>query len=194
MGKQVHFYVLPEDCAVFVRFVQEHDPEVRFIPAESVVSALAPTDNPCVLGHTWYMWNRSVIKNLWRRRILQESEVPVYRIHTSEPVIELHLPAITEWNGKPALTQGRIYASFDRPSESMTKWFAALASWIRRNYARNPNASLGGYVGPAALAWQRNGGIFLPTFKPPITPTWTSLIEHGGSTKVTPNKSRRRRS
>lgn len=179
MGKQVPFYMLPEDCAVFVRFAREHDPAVQFIPDESSTPDLASSDNPCILGRTWYMWNPSVLQRLSRLKIVQESGVAVYRISTAESIIELDLPVMTEWDGKPALTQGRIYASFDRPSTALHKWFSALAGWIRRHYVRSPNASIGGYVGPAALTWQQNGGLFLPRFTPPVTPIWKSVIERG---------------
>jgi hypothetical protein len=40
------------------------------------------------------------------------------------------LPAITEWDGNEALTQGCIYASFDVPSEALKRWFGALRERI----------------------------------------------------------------
>jgi len=175
MGQQIHYYMLPEDCAAFVHFVRHRFPAVVFLAYETRTADLSPLENPCDPGSTSYMWNRSVVANIQRLQIGQDAEA-VYRLDTTDPIVELWLPAVTEWDGKAALVQGRIYASFDKPNDALKRWFAAMTRWIRRHFVRNENTSVGGYAGPAALRWHREGGIFLPTFKPPLTPAWRSIL------------------
>src|SRR4051812_8441114 len=42
MGRQVHFYMLPDDCAGFTRSVQERDPDVQFVASESKTPDVSP--------------------------------------------------------------------------------------------------------------------------------------------------------
>jgi hypothetical protein len=45
------------------------------------------------------------------------------------------------------------------------------------SFVKNPVAQLDGYVGHAALAWFRQGGILLPWPQPPVTPEWQLFVE-----------------
>jgi len=59
--------------------------------------------------------------------------------------------------------------------------FRTAKLWINRNFESSPLKMLGGYVGPAAMRWYREGGILLPMFNPPATPAWEEFIanQHG---------------
>jgi hypothetical protein len=112
------------------------------------------------------------------RKYIPESSVgPYYRIDSSLPVIELFLPREQEWDGVPSLTQGRIYASFDQPSDGLKKWFDTLARWIRSNFAKSPVPSIEGYIGPAALQWYEEGGLLLPMNRPPVNDQWRAFLQ-----------------
>jgi hypothetical protein len=85
---------------------------------------------------------------------------------------------LTTWEDKPALVQGRLYGIFGsylKKPLGFEKWYESLVRWIRKHYHRSP-ASLGGYVGPAALDFYNNGGYLLPQFVPPRTKEWLTEI------------------
>jgi hypothetical protein len=188
MGRQIHFHMLPEDQNAFLRMVKENDPV-------AVVNGLDPetpnvhpleeiaTDRLQVL----MLWNRRLLSDLRREPLGKNARYYKYHIDNSRlPLLELSTCPKTEWEGRPALIQGRLYGDFypslNKPPE-FERWYEKLVRWIRKNYKRNPAQILGGYVGPAAYAFYENGGYLLPSFKPPRTEVWLSEI-----TKQHPNE------
>jgi len=97
---------------------------------------------------------------------------------------------MTNWEGKPALVQGRLYGIFDlylgKPPE-FEKWYETLVRWIRKNYRKSPT-SMGGYLGPAAYEFYNEGGYLLPQFLPPRTEVWLAELDkqHSRSKKTPP--------
>lgn len=95
------------------------------------------------------------------------------------PVVEFSYPylSLEPWNGRAVLTQGRIWASFERQDKDFERWYKAIVRWLRKNFVKNPLPLLGGYLGPAAYEWYKKGGLLLPNFRPPLTPQWLSWVE-----------------
>jgi len=179
MGRQIQFHMMPEDQDAFLRFIQESDPVVlieRDHPTDRDVQPVKDIAN-----------NRLGICCLWNRRFLPALEreyVPharyyKYVVGTSRlPLLELSPSIRSEWEGKPALIQGRLYGEFEphlRRPPTFENWYEKLVRWIRKNFKKNP-AGWGGYVGPAAYQFHLEGGYLLPNFLPPRTDAWLAEI------------------
>ncbi len=66
---------------------------------------------------------------------------------------------MTRVRAKPA---ARLYGfSFEGAPHDYTIWYNALSSWIRSHFAKKPLAQLDGYIGSAALAWFKEGGLLV---------------------------------
>lgn len=176
MGKQVLFHMLRPDCEQFIRAVRERDPIV-IVERDSDSAKVVEVADPCAPGPVLSFWNPKLLSSLERKYIPESSIGPYYRVDSALPVIEFFLPRQQEWDGSPALTQSRVYASFDQPSEGLRKWFDAVARWIRKNFAKSPVPSIGGYMGPAALKWHEEGGLLLPMIRPPVNDQWRAFLQ-----------------
>lgn len=175
MGKQIQFHLFREDAKSLLDHIQKHDPVV--ITLRSSDSAeVQPIVDPLSETDVMTLWNQTLISSLSRKSI-KLAEHEYYRVDDSLPTLEFCNSRLHEWNGKPALLQGRVYGSFDNSSQDYEKWFNSLASWIRRKFIKNPAKALGGYLGPSAVEWFQRGGILLPMFLPPITKEWLAAIE-----------------
>lgn len=177
MGKQIQFYMLPEDCACFLRYVQERDP-VIVVPYTSRSGRLQEALSPCEGG--WFcLWNQALIHSIEYQYVAESKVGAHYRIDDSLPVLEFSPSSTLEiWNGRSALRQGRIYTGLSaKKGDNFVRWYNALSGWIRRNYLNNPDKFIGGYVGPAALEWFKQGGLLLPMIYPPTTPEWLAVFE-----------------
>ena len=170
VGRQIHFHMLDEDLKSFLRIVADRDPvTVTLRDADS--SEIRPFVEPAD-GKTLSLWNRDLLANLQREWIPGPD---YFRIDTRRtPTLELMPSLKAEWQGKPALVQGRLYGHFDstlnKPRE-FEQWYGFLVNWIRRHFAKAPK-SVGGYVGAAAHQFYENGGYLLPQFLPPVTDVW----------------------
>ncbi len=82
---------------------------------------------------------------------------------------------LAEWEGRPALVQGRIWGAFESNDPQYVAWFNAIVRWIRKNYVKGE--ILGGYVAPSVQAWRRRGGLLMPMFIPPLTDEWRAFFE-----------------
>jgi hypothetical protein len=181
MGRQIHFHMLPEDQDAFLRFVKENDPVVVVATLDPETPNVHPieeisTDRPQVLC----LWNRRLLPVLKRKPLGKDARYYKYSVDVFQlPLLEFSSCLKTEWEGRPALIQERLYGQFDpdlnKPPE-FEKWFEKLVRWIRKNYKRNPATILGGYVGPAAYKFYENGGYLLPSFMPPRTDVWLAEI------------------
>jgi hypothetical protein len=180
MGRQILFHMLPEDCKEFFNLLRERDPVIA-VERDSVSPDIIEVTDPCRGGQTVVLWNQTLLPSLEREYIPQSNRGPYYRVSSSLPVLELFLPVVAEWDRKPALTQGRVYGSFDATNEGLRRWYESIAHWIRRNFTKNPVGLSTGYVGPAARKWYEGGGVLLPMLRPPVTPEWRSFVDaqHG---------------
>lgn len=125
-----------------------------------------------------YIGQRRLETFIEREFIPESNRGPYYRVDSALPVIELwyRSPIPESWNGRAALTQGRIWAAFEQKNRDFEVWFNSIVRWIRKNFVKNP-VPLGGYIGPAAYEWYKAGGILLPVLRPPVNKTWLSWVE-----------------
>jgi hypothetical protein len=174
MGRQTQFHMMEEDCKQFLEYLHGRDP-VIVIARDSKTLAIEEIQQPWKQGGLYSLWNQALLPSLTRKK----SDHSTFNyVDGSLPVIEFTYPppAAQLWNGRPALTQGRVWASFQRENKDFERWYNGVVRWIRKNFIKNP-VPLGGYVGPAAYEWYRKGGILLPVFRPPLTSTWLSWVE-----------------
>lgn len=176
MGRQIQFYMQPEDRDEFLRLVQERDSVVVTV-RDSDSAAIKPiVDLDRGLDKTICLWNRNILPRFKRKWL----PVPQrYRVDTlNMPVLEFDSSFSATWEGKPALGKGRLFGNFEpylRKPREFEKWYETLVRWIRKNYRRSPT-SLGGYLGPMAWEFFEHGGYLLPQFLPPRTQVWLDEI------------------
>jgi hypothetical protein len=177
MGRQIQFHMLAEDCKQFLSFIRDQDPVV-VIDWCSESAEMKEVLQPWEFGGWYCLWNQALLPLLKRKFVPQSDRGPYYRIDSVCPVIEFSYPNPQQdaWDGRPALTQGRVWAGFERENKDFERWYNAIVRWIRKNFVRNP-VPLDGYVGPAAYEWFKKGGIFLPMLRPPMTKQWISWVQ-----------------
>lgn len=177
MGRQTQLHMLPKDVnellvamhvrepleAALQRGNSETPERIAFIP-----------DNMC--GKTLVLWSKRFAPNL-QRSYIAKAQPPYYWIdEQTEPVIELSLSRLTMWEGRPALTQGRIYGVFENKQAEFERCYERIVRYIRRHWRKNPAVWMGGYVGPTASAWFEGGGILLPNIIPPVRSDWIQRL------------------
>lgn len=177
MSKQTQFHMLLEDCKRFLEFVHGRDPVV-VISWKSKSPELEEVHQPWLRGGWYCLWNQSLLPSLTRKFISASDHGPYYRVDDALPVIEFSYPEPDQetWNGKPALTQGRIWTGLEGGNTDFERWYGAIVRWIRKNFIKS-QLPLRGYIGPAAYEWYNKGGILLPMLRPPETSQWLSWVE-----------------
>jgi hypothetical protein len=167
--------MLAEDCARFLHFVQQRDP-VFVVKCYSESSKIKTISEPWRQQDLYCLWNLAILPSLSPDETGAKSGFR-YVINSDLLVIELDYPGLpVQWNDRPALLQGRVWASFQEPSKEFTAWYGAIVRWIRKNFRSNP-VPLGGFVGEAAFGFYQNGGLLLPAFLPPVTSQWLSWAQ-----------------
>lgn len=174
MGRQIMFHMLPEDCRELVAFLSGRDP-VIFTARDSDSPDIVALPDPCAEWKTVSVWNQALSPRLSRKYVADAEPRPYFRVDDAQPILEFSPSHVTDWEGTPALLQGRIWGAFKAADRRYAAWFDAITRWIRKHYLKND--SLEGYIAPAAQAWHRYGGLLLPMFKPPVTDTWRSFFE-----------------
>jgi len=175
MGHQVQFHLLPDDASSFLAFAESTAP-VMITARDSPTPEIEAIDEPHLAKSTLTLWNREVLPNLKRKKVLRDGAETYYRIDSALPVIEFCPCRSTIWNSSEALLQGRIYSSFDQPSDHLAAWYKSLERWLRKNLEKGPSPTIGGLIGQSALAWFNAGGVVLPMFNPPITSEWLEVM------------------
>lgn len=180
MGKQVRFYMMPEDELMFLSFVCQ-DQDVVLLADPWPTPALQITEDYLTLFQqrseltTVLLWNKAFpIKksDIQEHRLTEYKEEPGAFVETGKvaysvndsgaPVIEFSRSFVRP-NGQ--LVKGRIWAEMYRlegegtlvhKGQDFESWYDQIAQWLRRNFRRIKG--LDGYFGPQALAWHREGG------------------------------------
>lgn len=179
MGKQVRFYMLPEDERLFLHFVCQK-PSVALLSSISTKPKLQVIEDPLnslqptTELRTILLWNTMwpIRKDDIQKIFLKEYDIEqgryvatgemVYSVNTSKaPVIEFS-PSFIRHDGR--LVQGRIWAEMYRPEPgqlihkgaNFESWYDQIARWLRRNFKRSRD--IDGYFGPEALEWYQKGG------------------------------------
>lgn len=169
MGRQVNFYMLPEDEKQFIEFVRStgdiavynwknetpYPPEIlEFPPPFSVPSSF-----------DYCIFNKSLGSAVKTTFIEKQGYYTIDM--TNSLVIEFSRCGLK--NNK--LREGRIWAefkivvgnSFQGKEEEFLKWYQKIARWIKRNYKRMEN---GWYIGPKTEEWVQNGGTLIYAYQP----------------------------
>ena len=187
MGRQTRFHMLPEDCRRFVLFLRERDPVVVTNWYSSESAQIEEISRPWERSGHFCLWNQAILPELQRKATGEH-----FNIDSSASVIEFSYECLLAepWNGQPALTQGRVWASFDTESRAFEAWYNAVVRWIRKNFIRD--LALGfdrDSIGPAAYDWFKTGGLLLPMFRPPLTEAWLAWVnvqnQHRGDLAIT---------
>ena len=179
MGLQTQLHMLSDDCKELMDFIQQRDP-VLVVDWSAESREVSVIKSPWSRGGFYCLWNQALLPVLDREYIHRGGDHPYYRVRDELPVVELSYPdpVATTWNGRLALTQGRLYTGINpHKGKDFEKWYAALVRWVRKHFIKNPIPHLGGFVGPAAYEWYRKGGLLLPIFTPPLSPQWISWME-----------------
>jgi hypothetical protein len=175
MGRQTQLHLLADDCREFLHFIQERDPVVVGEWHSSQSPEIADVNQPWDKPSTYCLWNQALLPSLQRNRTGRhfnvDSSLPVIQFSFTSP-----LPGL--WNARPAITQGRIWASFETENDDFARWFNAIVRWIRKNFIRDQLLGLNmGFVGTAAYEWFKQGGLLLPSFHPPLTESWLAWAD-----------------
>lgn len=174
MGRQILFHMLSDDCEAFVELVQQRDNVVITPFVDDLAEVQDFSDGKNAYGQWLCLWNQALLPTLSRNLVRDVS--PTHRIEDSLPVLQLNTRGPIEWAGKPALTQGRLYAYSYQKFPAVRIWYEALARWIRKRFLKNPVPWMGGYVGPQAYTWHKAGGLLLPYVPPPVNPEWVNRV------------------
>jgi len=172
MGRQILFHALGEDCQSLFAFINTDD-RVTVVAQDAPDSELTNLSSPCTQSQPLILWKESLGTEL--KRTMESLPMTVfYRVRPGIG-LELNPCKMSEWDGRPALVQGRLYVHTDQPNDVIARWYELVAWWIRGRwtYSKLPPV---GYIGPHALEWNRKGGLLLPTTTPPVTPAWTSYF------------------
>jgi hypothetical protein len=158
MGRQMQLSMLPADGDALLAEIQSHGfVEITTREGDSnkvqPIASLLGTE-----GQTLILWNKKLAPNL-QRNLIENATTVYYRVDESAlPVLEFSTSLLTEWSGRPALTQGpHLWAVWGGKSAEFEKWYERIVRHIRRRWRRNPVSLLSGYVGPAAYEWFKQG-------------------------------------
>ncbi len=179
MGKQVRFYMRPDDQHVFLEFVLQ-DPAVVLLKDPSADRTLRPVEDPLGTVRAGLRLEANIIWNTVFA--LRESDVAevrlheyqselgafvetgevVYSVNTSSAAVIQYLPCFLRGDG--TLAKGRVWADMLRlegdqlvhKGKAFEAWYDKIARWLRRNLKRVPG--IDGYLGSQALEWHRAGG------------------------------------
>ena len=179
MGKQVRFYMMPEDELRFLQYVCQ-DRDVVLLAASSPKPGLQAIDNSLV---SLQQRSELITILLWRKEFpIKESDVQelylreykedlgayvetgeiIYSINkSSAPVIEFSPSFI---RNDELLMKGRIWADMYRlegdnlvhKGENFESWYDRVVQWIHRN--SKCVEGIDGYFGPQAFEWYKEGG------------------------------------
>src|SRR5882724_10357913 len=107
MGRQIQIHMLAEDATEFLAFVRSKHP-VICTPRSGKVAEVADSLQPSRKTDTWSLWNRAILPEL-QRELTSVAVKPYYHVDSAKPVIEWWIGREAEWDGRPALLQGRLY-------------------------------------------------------------------------------------
>jgi hypothetical protein len=175
MGRQIQFHAVEDDLARLLAFIRRHD-QVAIVMRDANTEQVELVDDPLTADGLMTLWNGSLLRVLQRELVRRAPGRDYYSVGRALPTLELHAPRTVEWQGRPALLQGRIYGYFNGPSDMYERWFAAIARWIHSTFTRIPSAYRGSWIGPDTRKWFLSGGLLLPMFPPVPTVEWRDFV------------------
>lgn len=163
MGRQINFYMLPEDEEEFVAYVLSQKKDILMVVGHSETASPKIIENlPATFSEgNWnpiYFWDRNVNGELKAEYIKTQGYFLVDS--SASPVVEFIRCFVQDnlllrgriwaeikyWNGDKSIYKGKEFEN----------WFNALARWIRRNYQKISKVE---YLAPRAAEWHRRGGM-----------------------------------
>jgi len=183
MGHQITFHALPDDAEQFFRSLSAKH-HVFGTPWTSDNGAVVRSERPALERCSLALWEERLGGKKERKLIKRDDGLIVYEFDRENSVLEYRSSLLTVHGTLPALLQGRLYSFTNEMRPETSGIFQTARQWIRRNFERCPLKLLGGYIGPTAMNWYRDGGILLPMFNPPATAAWEEFIDsqHGPQT------------
>jgi hypothetical protein len=176
MGRQIHFHMRGEDCHRFFAAVLRRDPcvvAIRDAPSRSI----EPLEQPCQADTALVLWNPELGRLVERQYVPESAIGPHYWFPYQASALEFSPTKQTpDWDGRPAMCAGRIYAARYQDDVRLAKWFERIAAWLRRHFHAHRIASSVMYVGEGAWRWRQDGGLLLPMVRPLVTSTWRELL------------------
>jgi hypothetical protein len=167
--------MLPDDIVALVADVRS-DGDIEVVLRDGDAATVQSLASVSDLRGAAVLWDKKLQPTLQRKLVTSAAE-PYYRVDESKhAVLELTPSTLTQWCGRPALTQGRIYGQFEGKPTAFEKWFEKVVRRLRKHWRKNPVSLLRGYVGPAANDWFESGGLLLPMFVPPVTNDWIRVM------------------
>jgi hypothetical protein len=175
MGKQVRFYMLPEDEKNFLDFVLMR-PSVKLLRPISETTDFILDDGNFQWLSQVYIWDSifwldpNKIHPKFRRyfdenlAIFIDTEEKYYKLDISDQPLIVYSRSLLRDDGK--LKQGRIWVDMYRleanqlvPEEpEFVAWYDEIANWLRRHLKRDKQ--LDAYVSQGAMEWHQHGGEF----------------------------------
>lgn len=161
MGRQIGFYMLPQDEAEFIAHVCASPLNVIMLDRSSThdmptMKALPVTNEP---------WIRTEVM------LRNDSHDPRLIISNAGPelfVVDLFNSEVIEFSRctmeRDVLRRGRLWIDTTftdndgkvlQKSKAFISWYGSVVRWIKKNYDLRPS---GYYVGPHAQVWAKNGG------------------------------------
>jgi hypothetical protein len=149
MGRQTQLHVLAKDVNELLVAMHSKEPlEVALRSGKTATPERLAFVPEHISGQILVLWSERFAPNL-QGRYIAKAQPPHYLVdEQTESVIELSLSGMTTWQGRPALTQGRIYAVFENKQPQFEKSYDQVIRYIRRRWRRNPAAWMGGYLFP----------------------------------------------
>jgi len=177
MGRQTQLHVLPEDVNALLVAMYDTEPlEVALRSGNAAIPERLAFIPENMGGKSLVLWSERFSPNL-QREYMAIAQPPYYRVNEqTEMVFELSLSALTTWENRPALTQGRIYGVFENKHPEFEKCYDRIIRHVRKHWRKNPAAWMGGYVGPVASDWFERGGLLLPNYVPPVRSDWIQRL------------------
>jgi hypothetical protein len=163
MGRQVNFYMLPEDLLEFEQMLRSKE-DVYFVEYRLQEPKLKTMETLTVqeMGKSWLT---CFLVRVCDAENLLYKYVPVQNYwHIDDD----RSPAVELWRcyfDGSILRRGRLYFLPDfyddkgqlvKKPEDFIKWANSLLQWVRKKYKRDPET--GFYIGPHAEAWKKGGG------------------------------------
>jgi hypothetical protein len=176
MGRQIHFHMLGRDCDAFFAAARHFAPFVAVI-RDSPTAGIEPIDAPCAGRADLMLSNKALAPSAVRTYVPNSVDGPYHRFPYDVPALEFcPTSAMTDWDGRPAIGAGRLYAARYQDNRDLANWYEKLAGWLRRHFHGYRIVSSRFCVGPDAWEWHRRGGLLLPLVRPLVTPTWRRLL------------------
>src|SRR4051812_26031463 len=112
MGRQIQLSMLPADRDALLEQIQR-DENVMVLLRDGDSQTVHPLPTiPEKIPGTLILCHREFTPTL-ERKLIASATPPYYRVDDFElPVLEFSDSLLTEWEKRPALTQGRIYGQF----------------------------------------------------------------------------------